>query len=132
MKKGDGILIAVSVAVIGVLGYFLLKKAKSGQQEEPAVNPLKQVGGMLGQLSNKVMSTLDLVKGASLPYGLFTSTASTLNVRDKASTGGKIVKTLDNIESFYARPSNVTGWHEVSLDGKSSIGFVSSQFLRKL
>jgi uncharacterized protein YgiM (DUF1202 family) len=132
MKKGDGLLIGVSVAVIGVLGYFLLKKAKATPQEEPAENPIKQVGGMLGALNTKLMSTLDLVKGATVPYGMYASTASTLNVRDKASTSGKIVKTLDNIEAFYAKPSKFTGWHEVSLDGKSSIGFVSSQFLRKL
>jgi uncharacterized protein YgiM (DUF1202 family) len=71
----------------------------------------------------------DSGKGAYTPMIVATNTTS-LNIRSKPSTSSAIVGKIGKGYSIYARPSSVSGWSEVSKDGSSSEGYVSSQYLK--
>lgn len=59
-----------------------------------------------------------------------TTKETALNVRQKPDGNSKVVAKLQKDSSISARSSNVVGWMQVSKDGKTAIGFVSSSFLR--
>ena len=63
-------------------------------------------------------------------YVVSTNT-SNLNVRSGPSTSTTIVTTLPKGTEIFAKPSSTSGWHEYSTDGKTGIGFVSSQYVTK-
>jgi uncharacterized protein YgiM (DUF1202 family) len=60
-----------------------------------------------------------------------TTNTSNLNVRSGPSTSSSIVGTLVKGTEIFAKPSGTSGWHEYSSDGKTSSGFVSSQYVTK-
>jgi hypothetical protein len=151
MKKassGTIILVVSTIAVIGVLGFLLLKKPKvvappTGKDTTPPppsndvsnkiINAGKSVGDIISGTITNVLNVGDLKKGAN-QYELYAinTTGDNLNVRSKPSSKGAIVTQLESFVSIFARPSNVKGWSEVSNDKNSILGYVSTQYLRKL
>lgn len=150
MKKassGTIILVVTTIAVIGVLGLLLLKKPPmvappTGKDTIPPpsndvaskiFNAGKSVGDIISGTITNVLSVGDLKKGAN-QYELYAinTTGDNLNVRSKPSSKGAIVTQLESFVSIFARPSNVKGWSEVSNDKNSILGYVSTQYLRKL
>ena len=152
MKKassGTIILVVTTIAVIGVLGLLLLKKPLvvappiGGKDTTPPppsndiaskiVNAGKSVGDIISGAFTNVLSVGDLQKGAN-QYELYAinTTGDNLNVRSTPSLKGAIVAQLESFVSIFARPSNVKGWSEVSNDKNSILGYVSTQYLRKL
>ena len=150
MKKassGTVILVVTTIAVIGVLGFLLLKKPKVAAPEkekdtpqppsndisDKIINVGKSVGDIISGTVSNVLSVGDLKKGAN-EYQLYAikTSGSNLNVRSKPNSKASVVTQLESIVSIYARPSNVKGWSEVSNDKNSVLGYVSTQYLRKL
>ncbi len=151
MKKassGTIILVVTTIAVIGVLGLLLLKKppvvappiGKDTTPPPPSndiaskiFNAGKSVGDIISGAVTNVLSVGDLQKGAN-QYELYAinTTGDNLNVRSTPSLKGTIVTQLESFVSIFARPSNVKGWSEVSNDKNSLLGYVSTQYLRKL
>ena len=151
MKKassGTIILVVSTIAVIGVLGLLLLKKPPmvtppTGKDTTPPppsndvankiFNAGKSVGDIISGAVTNVLSVGDLQKGAN-QYELYAINTSgdNLNVRSTPSLKGAIVTQLESFVSIFARPSNVKGWSEVSNDKNSILGYVSTQYLRKL
>jgi len=151
MKKassGTIILVVSTIAVIGVLGFLLLKKPPmvappTGKDTTPPppsndvsnkiINAGKSVGDIISGTITNVLNVGDLKKGAN-QYELYAinTTGDNLNVRSKPSSKGAIVTQLESFVSIFARPSNVKGWSEVSNDKNSILGYVSTQYLRKL
>jgi hypothetical protein len=151
MKKasnGTIILVVSTIAVIGVLGFLLLKKPPmvtppTGKDTTPPppsndvankiFNAGKSVGDIISGAVTNVLSVGDLKKGAN-QYELYAinTTGDNLNVRSTPSLKGAIVTQLESFVSIFARPSNVKGWSEVSNDKNSILGYVSTQYLRKL
>lgn len=62
---------------------------------------------------------------------IVTTSTSNLNVRSGPSTSSSVVSTLPKGTEIFAKPSGTSGWHEYSTDGKTSSGFVSSQYVTK-
>lgn len=60
-----------------------------------------------------------------------TTNTSNLNIRSSASTSSSIVGSLSKGSEIFAKPSSTTGWHEYSADGKTTTGYVSSQYITK-
>lgn len=150
MKKassGTIILVVTTIAVISVLGFLLLKKPPmvappTGKDTTPPpsndvaskiFNAGKSVGDIISGAVTNVLNVGDLKKGAN-QYELYAinTTGDNLNVRSKPSSKGAIVTQLESFVSIFARPSNVKGWSEVSNDKNSILGYVSTQYLRKL
>lgn len=147
-SKGTIILVVSTIAVIGVLGFLLLKKPPmvtppTGKDTTPPppsndvankiFNAGKSVGDIISGAVTNVLSVGDLKKGAN-QYELYAinTTGDNLNVRSTPSLKGAIVTQLESFVSIFARPSNVKGWSEVSNDKNSILGYVSTQYLRKL
>lgn len=133
-NKSTGTIVVVvsSLAVITFLGILLMRKAKAGIPKA-ANNPIFDAGQIAGNAIANTPITLGSLTGGSVPFTLYAiqTSGSNLNVRDKPTTNGKLIKTLEPFISVYGRPS-VKGWMEVSEDGKTVIGYASSDYLRKL
>ena len=97
-------------------GILLLKYFRPKKKDEPA--PPKPEPDPLIQLSG-------------FDKYVVTTSTSNLNVRSGPSTSSSILGTLPKGSEIFAKPSSTTGWHEYSSDGKTSTGFLSSQYLTK-
>lgn len=119
MKKNNlGIILIYSLPFLvgGVLIYSYLRRRKKLREAKP-----DSQNSNSGQIS-------DSFSNFRTEYFVNTSSGN-LNVREKPSATSQIVGSLARGSKVFGRPSNITGWIEVSRNGSTSLGFASSQFL---
>lgn len=125
MKKEISTLLIVggAVVVIGTLGYFLLRKNKNITNKPELKKPNTTDG----------LTDTPLQQGPSFELMGFVQKTNTpnVNILSNPTLFSSIVKKVESFTSIYARPSK-NGFHEVSDDGTTIIGYVPNGMIRKL
>jgi hypothetical protein len=143
MKKGNTLLIVGGVLAIGAVGFFLykrfMKKAEENldktlkapeeptpqtSEEKPQL-PVLPVGGVLGGIGTWLTPYLTTYN----PYTVNT-VSSSLYIRETPDAKGKILGKYAKGAVINAKPSKTKGWFEVTDDGKTVKGYVSSVYLK--
>lgn len=131
MKKSNvwsvlGILAALGV---GVYLYNRFKKKKEDIIPIEPVTPSDIVPAPIsGGIGSGIASAVAFITNFK-DYSVETKTTG-LNVRNKPDAKGKLVASLPKGSTIKAKASGVRGWMEVSRDGKTTLGYVSSAFLK--
>jgi len=102
------------------------------QTSAPVEKQEQSKDGITSLLDNMTQGIVNGVKNITsryMKYRVITKDTA-LNVRQKPDGNSKVVAKLQKDSSIMARSSNVVGWMQVSRDGKTDLGFVSSAFLR--
>ena len=150
MKQNKILLWVAGIAAV-VGGVFIAAKAFNRKQDEKKQDAVgnqpvqadQQTPALVEkqeQSKDGIKSLLDaatqgIVKGVKnitsryMKYRVITQETA-LNVRQKPDGNSKVVAKLQKDSFISARSSNVVGWMQVSKDGKTALGFVSSSFLR--
>ena len=125
MKKDNIIRIASIVGVVGVL-YLVYKKLI-----KPMVENGKSGGGKSDDKKADDKKVDDA--NASTDYEKYTVTTTTtnLNVRETPSANGKKIGSLTKGQQILLKKSTTDGWMEFTTNGKTTMGYVSSQFVTK-
>lgn len=120
-KKGLGTIIVYALPFIvgGILVYSYIRRRKKlrEQGQEP-----------IGLQTTSPEISASTTGDFNTTYFVVTSSGN-LNIREKPSATSKIIGSLSKNSKIFGKPSNITGWVEISRDGSRSSGFVSSQFL---
>ena len=105
-------------------GFFLYKFIKSKNATDENTNP---------PLKNDTPKKNDGGGSSSGDYEKYivATNKKPLNIRKSPSTSANILGDLSKGTSIMAKPSSTSGWMEYSEDGKTTYGFVSSQYVRK-
>ena len=100
-------------------------------ESEPKVEEDKRDGisKLLDATTQGVVNAVKNVTSRYMKYRVATKETA-LNVRQNPDGNSRIVSKLEKGSLIFGRGSKVVGWMEVSKDGKKSIGFVSSAFLK--
>ena len=144
MKKNNFYTIG-AVALGLAAAFFVYRKFVNGKKlnepvapepirdldENPITSTIGQVGSTVGGsvtgLSQSVFGFLTQYND----YQVATQTSG-LNVRQKPDAKSKIIGNLPQGSKIKGKASGVKGWFDVSKDGKTNYGYVSSQFLKAL
>lgn len=130
MKKNNIYLIVGGLAIVGVALLIIRNRKKAmliaPQQPTDATDPI---------VNPVVITDKTPIGGAARFLTTYqdyvvTTQRSNLNVRQNADGNSKVVASLPKGSTIKAKASGVKGWFEVSKDGKTPLGFVSSQFLK--
>ena len=122
MKLTKPVKTALVVLPFVIGGLLLLKYFRPKKREDSDDN---NQGGGGGTIPTPTPAPSGFAKH------IVTTSTSNLNVRSGPSTSSSIISTLPKGSEIFAKPSGTSGWHEYSTDGKTSSGFVSSQYVTK-
>lgn len=144
MKKNNLYTIG-AVALTLAAGFFIYKQLVNGKKlnepvapepikdldENPVTSTISQVGSIVG---GSVTGLTQSVFGFLTQYNNYQVATQTsgLNVRQKPDAKSKIIGNLPQGSTIKGKASGVKGWFDVSKDGKTNYGYVSSQFLKAL
>lgn len=119
---------------------LMLKENKNGESAVESANDKPNKGGFLSNIFSGLGDVLDFAKGQAELEGyqryITNTTASSLNIREKASSTSPIVGTLKKGEYFYGKPSGLfIEVFSVNISKAepeyTSRGFVSASFAKK-
>jgi uncharacterized protein YgiM (DUF1202 family) len=126
-KSRNKIIITSIIAAAALAIFWRItkrKKEKEKDQSQPII-PFKPIEIPVGGGS----SSIDLAQNTYQTMTVST-TKSNLNVRNNPSETATVIASLPKDAKIFARPSTVYGWHEYSVDGISTSGYVSSKFVK--
>ena len=133
--KNRNLYIIGGLALAAGLAFLLLRKRKkdeiiveAGVAEAPVVPALDTPKPVVGTPSAGLAAAAGFLTSYQ-DYTVETSRTG-LNVRVRPDGGSRIVGSLPKGSTIKAKASGVKGWFEVSKDGVTPMGFVSSVFLR--
>ena len=123
------LIVGGAVVLVGALGFVLLRKPKEDAANTGANNPNSSTTGT-GEI------IVDNTKPSGSAYEVMgfvqkSNTPLVAILKGPMLLSGKL-KDVESFTSIYARPSNKSGWWEVSDDGVTTIGYVPNGTLRKL
>lgn len=131
MKKSN-VWVVVGILAVAGLGVYYYNKLKKRNKDIVPIEPIEPVdvvpspiGGGIGSGIASAVAFITNFKD----YSVETKTTG-LNVRNKPDAKGKLVASLPKGSTIKAKASGVRGWMEVSKDGKTTLGYVSSAFLK--
>jgi len=144
MKKGNTLWIVGGVLAIGAVGFFLYKKfmtkaeekldktlkapevpTPQTSEEKPEMPRVQPVGNLLGGIGAWLSPYLTTYN----PYTVNT-VSSSLYIRETPDAKGKVIGKYAKGTVVQAKPSKTKGWFEVTDDGKTVKGYVSSVYLK--
>lgn len=156
--KRNSIIIIGSVIGAGLLGFFLYRQFRKKKMDKANVpdKPRKRGSVVVDQLDSLTQDQYDALISqkpsaasggtafggafnvASNIFGTLTNWADyevvtqtmPLNVRENPDGKSRIVASLAKGSTIKGKASGVKGWFEVSKDGQTTLGYVSSQFLK--
>lgn len=125
MKKSSVWTLVALLVGGGLVYYYISKKKKREDKEnEIDVNELPPMGG----IGSGIASAIAFITNFK-DYSVETEKGG-LNVRNKPDAKGKLVASLPKGSTIKAKASGVKGWMEVSKDGKTTLGYVATAYLK--
>ncbi len=141
MKNKNTLWIVGGAVAVAAIGFFLYKKfvAKAEGKvdniqspekptETPEVKPQPQLPILGGPLAN-IGAWLSPYLTTYNPYTVNT-VSSSLYIRETPDAKGKVIGKYAKGTVVQAKPSKTKGWFEVTDDGKTVKGYVSSVYLK--
>ena len=145
MKKSYLFGIVGGVLVIGAAFYLFQRFKKKSEAKldanlQPPQTPLEQVGAGVqdttkqivaagGDLLGQIGASVGNYLSAFNPYTVNT-VSSSLYIRETPDAKGKVIGKYAKGTVVQAKPSKTKGWFEVTDDGKTVKGYVSSVYLK--
>lgn len=125
-------ILPIAIALVGV--YFILTSSKKPKDELPPAGGQPTGGSDTPPVGTGVGTTSPPTTVQGVEKYIVKTTSGNLNIRSLPSTTSTIVGTVMSGTEISARPSKVSGWHEMInmlIPQPSIVGYVSSAYIFK-